>query len=143
MFYAFVINLCSISIARSKEEQEYSLEWSSLLNKAYKTLSTPFERGEYILKLKGYEISESNTSYDNEFLTDMMERNEEVEDAETYEEMQELLVKLRKDFQVLVSEFGKFICAEDLENARRILIKMKYLLSIEMMIKEKSLTLQQ
>jgi molecular chaperone HscB len=53
-------------------------EWSSLINKAYKILQSPLERGEYLLKLNGYELPEKNTIDDPEFLMEMMERNEQV-----------------------------------------------------------------
>lgn len=63
---------------KSDDEQELSSEWSSLINKAYKTLHTPLERGEYLLKLEGVLISEDNSISDPEFLLEMMEKNEEV-----------------------------------------------------------------
>ena len=63
---------------KSETEQNLSAEWSSLINKAYTTLSTPIRRGEYLLKLKDVEIPEGNTAVDKEFLMEMMERNEEV-----------------------------------------------------------------
>ena len=63
---------------RSQEEQSLSSEWSSLVNKAYKTLQTPILRGEYLLSLKGITISEKNTIEDPEFLMEVMEKNETV-----------------------------------------------------------------
>lgn len=63
---------------KSETEQNLSDEWSSLINKAYKILQSPLERGEYLLKLQGFELPEQNTIDDPEFLMDMMERNEEV-----------------------------------------------------------------
>lgn len=55
-----------------------SSEWSSLINKAYKTLQTPLDRGEYLLELHGITLPEDNTINDPEFLMEMMEKNEEV-----------------------------------------------------------------
>jgi molecular chaperone HscB len=63
---------------KSKKEQQLSSEWSSLVNKAYKTLQAPLARGEYLLKLHGIKLPESNTIQDPEFLMEMMERNEKV-----------------------------------------------------------------
>lgn len=63
---------------RSKKEQQLSSEWSSLVNKAYKTLQAPLARGEYLLKLHGIKLPEGNTMQDAEFLMEMMERNEKV-----------------------------------------------------------------
>lgn len=63
---------------KSEAEQSLSSEWSSLVNKAYKTLQTPVLRGEYLLSLKGITISEKNTIEDPEFLMEVMEKNETV-----------------------------------------------------------------
>lgn len=63
---------------KSDEEQNLSSEWSSLINKAYKTLQSPLERGEYLLRLHGVTLPEDNTISDPEFLMEMMEKNEEV-----------------------------------------------------------------
>lgn len=63
---------------KSVREQELSSEWSSLINKAYKILQSPLERGEYLLRLHGVILPEDNTINDPEFLSEMMERNEEV-----------------------------------------------------------------
>src|SRR2546430_7468506 len=48
----------------SKQEQEWSLEQSSLLNDAYRTLKDPIKRTEYLLRLEGVELerSEEHTS---------------------------------------------------------------------------------
>lgn len=63
---------------RNETEQNLSAAVSSLVNKAYKTLSTPIKRAEYILELKGITIPEDNNAVDKEFLMEIMERNEEV-----------------------------------------------------------------
>lgn len=41
-------------------EQEWSLEQSSLLNDAYRTLKDPIKRTEYLLKLEGVELEEQS-----------------------------------------------------------------------------------
>lgn len=43
---------------KSEREREYSLEASSILNDAYRTLRDPVQRGEYVLKQKGLNTSE-------------------------------------------------------------------------------------
>jgi molecular chaperone HscB len=42
------------------QEQEWSLEQSSLLNDAYRTLRDPIKRTEYLLKLEGVELEEQS-----------------------------------------------------------------------------------
>lgn len=63
---------------KSEEEQNLSSEWSSLVNKAYRTLQDPLARGEYLLSLRGIKLSENITMDNPEFLMEMMEKNEAV-----------------------------------------------------------------
>jgi molecular chaperone HscB len=44
------------------QEQEWSLEQSSLLNDAYRTLKDPIKRTEYLLQLEGVELEEQSKS---------------------------------------------------------------------------------
>src|SRR3989441_8254389 len=44
----------------SKQEQEWSLEQSSLLNDAYRTLKDPIKRTQYLLRLEGVELEEQS-----------------------------------------------------------------------------------
>jgi molecular chaperone HscB len=44
------------------KEQEWSLEQSSLLNDAYRTLKDPIKRTQYLLKLEGVELEEQSKS---------------------------------------------------------------------------------
>jgi molecular chaperone HscB len=46
----------------SKQEQEWSLEQSSLLNDAYRTLKDAIKRTEYLLRLEGVELEEQSKS---------------------------------------------------------------------------------
>jgi len=43
-----------------RREQEWSLEQSSLLNDAYRTLKDPIQRTEYLLRLEGVELEEQS-----------------------------------------------------------------------------------
>jgi len=43
-----------------KREQEWSLEQSSLLNDAYRTLKDPIKRTQYLLRLEGVEVEEQS-----------------------------------------------------------------------------------
>jgi len=44
------------------QEQEWSLQQSSLLNDAYRTLKDPIERTQYLLRLEGVELEEQSKS---------------------------------------------------------------------------------
>jgi molecular chaperone HscB len=49
-----------LSARSSTQEQEWSLEQSSLLNDAYRTLRDPIKRTQYLLKLEGVELEEQS-----------------------------------------------------------------------------------
>lgn len=51
------------------------------MNNAYSTLIHPLKRGLYMLKLNDITISEETDNMNAEFLMEIMEKNEEIEDA--------------------------------------------------------------
>lgn len=62
-FYALSRRLHPDLSARfDKREQEWSLEQTSLLNDAYRTLKDPIKRTEYLLRLEGVELEEQSKS---------------------------------------------------------------------------------
>lgn len=123
---------------RSDDEQEISSEWSSILNKAYKTLSVPIKRGEYVLEQNGISLPQDNSVLDKEFLLEMMDRNEEIEEACTIKEIFQLLDKVRKELEDNSVLLEDSLEKNDLEQGTSIIIKMKYLTSLESSIKDKA-----
>src|SRR5262252_5557649 len=60
-FYEFSRKLHpDLSARATTQEQEWSLEQSSLLNDAYRTLRDPIKRTEYLLRLEGVELEEQS-----------------------------------------------------------------------------------
>lgn len=55
-----------INAVHSAQEQEWSLEQSSSLNDAYRTLKDPITRTEYLLRLQGLYVSEQPTAASDE-----------------------------------------------------------------------------
>jgi molecular chaperone HscB len=51
-----------LSARASTREQEWSLEQSSMLNDAYRTLRDPIKRTQYLLRLEGIELEEQSKS---------------------------------------------------------------------------------
>ena len=51
-----------VSASADSKEQEWSLEQSSLLNDAYRTLKDPIKRTQYLLHLEGVELEEQSKS---------------------------------------------------------------------------------
>jgi len=62
-FYALSRHLHpDINAIRTPEEQQWSLEQSSSLNDAYRTLKDPVSRTEYLLRLQGLRLEEQSTA---------------------------------------------------------------------------------
>lgn len=74
--YKFTYNV--FCVCRTDEEQNISVEYSSLLNKAYSNLQVPLKRAEHLLNLRGEHIGEDQGVEDPMFLMEVMELNEEV-----------------------------------------------------------------
>ncbi len=58
-----------------------------MLNQAYKTLQSPLARGLYLLELEGYVIEERDNHVEREFLFEIMELNEELDEIENSEDL--------------------------------------------------------
>jgi molecular chaperone HscB len=104
-----------VNAGASTQEQEWSLEQSSLLNDAYRVLKDPIKRTEYLLHLEGVELEEqSKTATEKarasgevkkqmvppDLLEEVFELNMELEELR----MQK---KLGEDDPALIEEIGK------------------------------------
>jgi len=79
----------------SKREQEWSLEQSSLLNDAYRTLKDPIKRTEYLLGLEGVELEEQSKKA-TETARDSGEIKKQVVPPDLLEEVFELNMQLEE-----------------------------------------------
>src|SRR5580704_4054619 len=97
------------------QEQEWSLEQSSLLNDAYRTLRDPIQRTQYLLKLEGVELEEqSKTATEQARATG--ETKKQIVPPDLLEEVFELNMQLEElrmnrkmgqDDPALMEEVGK------------------------------------
>lgn len=89
--------------------------------------------GIYMLRLRGKEIPE-NSEADQEFLMKIMEKNEEVEEANTEEE----IMKLNKEIKEVIMDLQKKLSIAffdgDLKRVVKLLTYMKYYTSIDSQI---------
>ena len=63
-------------------ERRASLQWTTRVNEAYRTLKDPVQRAKHLLELNGVDVAfETNTAMPPEFLMQQMELRETLEDA--------------------------------------------------------------
>ena len=98
-----------------KREQEWSLQQSSLLNDAYRTLKDPIKRTEYLLQLEGVQLEEqSKTATERARATGEIKKQvvppdllEEVFELNMQLEELRMQKKLGEDDPALIEEIGK------------------------------------
>ena len=126
------------------------------MNQAYKTLGSSLDRGLYLLELQGHPLlDEEEISMEPEFLSEIMEINEEIFEADNKEELQRIkkmnenkmteLFRYVKAFSVNCRQNEKCIFIrkvseefrnENLDAARECLGRLKYYSKIAETIKE-------
>ncbi|CAG9762400.1 unnamed protein product [Ceutorhynchus assimilis] len=115
---------------KSKEEQSISANYSSLVNKAYSNLQVPLKRAEHLLQLKGDKLGEEQTLDDPEFLMEMMELNEELDNISDIEELKKFNIKNKNQLEIIAKSIDECFRKNDLKQAKAFVIKMKYYSSL-------------
>ena len=98
-----------------EQEQEWSMEQSSLLNDAYRTLKDPIRRTEYLLRLEGVELEEQSRNATEEARTTGQVKKqvvppdllEEVFDLNLQLEDLRMQKKMGEDDPALIEELGR------------------------------------
>lgn len=87
-------------------ERRASMEWTTRVNEAYRTLKSPVERARYFLELNGVDVAfETNTAMPPEFLGRQLELREALEiaqgerDAEALERLRAALRGEKKELE--------------------------------------------
>lgn len=73
-----------------------------MLNQAYKTLQSPLARGLYLLELEGIVIEERDNHVEREFLFEIMELNEELDEIENSEDLFQMSSKNQLNLDYLL-----------------------------------------
>jgi molecular chaperone HscB len=98
----------------SEQEQQWSLEQTSLLNDAYRTLKNPIARTEYLLKLEGVEIEQDRSAENGakkesrvppDLLEEVFELNMQLEEMRMNQKMGEDDPQLRQDLEKAKTQF--------------------------------------
>ncbi|XP_008946252.1 PREDICTED: iron-sulfur cluster co-chaperone protein HscB, mitochondrial, partial [Merops nubicus] len=122
------------------KEQSYSEQHSSLINKAYQTLLNPLSRGLYLLELNGVEpAQETDCDEDLMFLTEIMEINEKLAEPKNEAILEEIETLIKVKQEELIEEVTAAFERDDLQEAKKLLAKMKYFANLEDKLKNKKI----
>ncbi|XP_010146675.1 PREDICTED: iron-sulfur cluster co-chaperone protein HscB, mitochondrial, partial [Eurypyga helias] len=123
------------------KEQYYSEQHSSLINKAYQTLLNPLSRGLYLLELHGVEpAQETDCDADPVFLTEIMEINEKLAEPKDEDILHEIEISIKVKQEELTREVTAAFERGDLQEAKKLLAKMKYFANVEDKLKNKKIS---
>ncbi|KIW07944.1 Fe-S protein assembly co-chaperone HscB [Verruconis gallopava] len=110
---------------------------SSRINEAYKTLQSPLLRAQYLLSLKGDNSSTDDAAKlgegadDQTLLMEVLELREQIEEAETEEEIRKIKeendVRIADSVKVLEEAFKK----DDVAEAAKEAVKLRYWVNID------------
>ena len=113
-------------------ERRASLQWTTRVNEAYRTLKDPVQRARHLLELHGVDVAfETNTKMPPDFLMQQMELRESLEDATEKKDSSRLdLLKkeLRESRAALERKIAEAIDAKkDYSGAAGLVRKLQFL----------------
>ncbi|KAM0787806.1 hypothetical protein ACM66B_003860 [Microbotryomycetes sp. NB124-2] len=120
------------------DKEQWARVWSARVNDAYKVLAEGRARGEYLLSLSGVDIGEAEGVTDPELLMEVMETREALEDADTEEDVTRIRESNKQNVKQAFEQLSTVLdCSNpDLEEAKTLLVKLKYYENIEGVCRE-------
>ncbi len=110
-------------------ERRASMQWTTQVNEAYRTLKNPVQRARYLLELNGVDVAfETDTSMPNDFLVEQLELREklaEARDVESLDLLQENLSEERQSIEKKISE--QLDARQNFEDAKILVRKLMFL----------------
>ena len=110
-------------------ERRASLQWTTRVNEAYRTLKDPVQRGKHLLELHGVDVAfETNTAMPREFLMQQMELREALEDAKDAAQLDSLRSRLGRERAELEKVIAQTIDVKrDYRGAADLVRKLQFL----------------
>ena len=114
-------------------ERRASLQWTTRVNEAYRTLKDPVQRARHILELHGVDVAfETNTAMPPEFLMQQMELRETLEEAKDATSLDKLRADLNKQRNQLEKAIAEAIDEKkDYSGASGLVRKLQFLHRLE------------
>jgi molecular chaperone HscB len=110
-------------------ERRASMQWTTQVNEAYRTLKSPVQRAKYLLELNGVDVAfETNTAMPADFLMEQMELRENLEAARDVDSLDMLQKKLLNQKQTLEATIAECIDGRhDYSSASDLVRKLMFL----------------
>lgn len=113
-------------------ERRASLQWTTRVNEAYRTLKDPVQRAKHLLELHGVDVAfETNTAMPPDFLMQQMELREALESATVAKDasrLDALRAELTQSRRALEEHVGEAIDArKDYRGAAELVRKLQFL----------------
>jgi molecular chaperone HscB len=110
-------------------ERRASLQWTTRVNEAYRTLKDPVQRGKHLLELHGVDVAfETNTAMPPDFLMQQMELREALEDAKDAAQLDSLRSRLGRERAALEKVIAQTIDAKrDYPSAADLVRRLQFL----------------
>jgi molecular chaperone HscB len=110
-------------------ERRASLQWTTRVNEAYRTLKDPVQRAKHILELHGVDVAfETNTAMPRDFLMQQMELREALENAKDTAALDALRKDLLKEKSSIEKQIGESIDKrQDYAGAAGLVRKLQFL----------------
>ena len=91
-------------------ERRASMQWTTRVNEAYRTLKSPVQRAKYLLEMNGVDVGfETNTQMPTDFLLRQLELRETLAGAKQPAALDELLAEVRREQRLLVQGIAQLI----------------------------------
>jgi molecular chaperone HscB len=119
--------------AKSAKEQEYSLQHTTNLNDALKTLKSPVLRAEYLLQFHGAAAASEpeKTVNDEAVLLEAMETREALAEAETPGDVEAILTRARDGILDCTSGLSAAFAEGDMAAAAALTLRLTYLFKLD------------
>ena len=110
-------------------ERRASLQWTTRVNEAYRTLKDPVQRAKHLLELQGVDVAfETNTAMPADFLMQQMELREALEEARQPSSLDSIREQLRDSRLSLEKEIAQAIDGrKDYQAAANLVRKLQFL----------------
>lgn len=87
-----------------------SMQWTTRVNEAYRTLKSPVQRAKYLLEMNGVDVQfETNTQMPAEFLSRQLELREALAEARDAGALDRLRTEVRDEARALEGSIGELI----------------------------------